>query len=76
MPISDLTQRAALTLWPSPDPEVTATSQEFPTLLEALQAAAAALTHPEARPWIVIEDGTILRPGWIMEKARALGLIE
>lgn len=75
MPIGDLDQRAALTLSPSPDPEVAATSHEFSMLRGALQAAATVLTHPKARPWTVIEDGTILRPDWIREKARALGSI-
>lgn len=75
MAITDLDQRAALTLWPSPDPGTPAASREFPTLREAIQAASAVLADPEARPWIVIEDGTILRPGWIREKARALGFV-
>jgi hypothetical protein len=76
MPISDLDQRAVPAVWPSAQPGGAAEGREFPTLREAIKAAVRATDNAEARPWIVIEDGTILRPGWISEKARALGFIE
>ena len=73
---SGLDQRASLAVWPPDQPGGAVSSEEFLTLREALHAAAGLLSDPEKRPWIVTEEGAILRPGWIREQARMLGLID
>ena len=60
----------------SSQPDGIAQSREFPSLREALRAAADVLRVPDAQPWIIVEDGTILKSGWIREKARAQGFQE
>lgn len=65
MMLNDLNQRAELTIWPKQRPAHTAQSQEFATLREALTAAADALDHQDAQPWIITEAGDILSPRWI-----------
>jgi hypothetical protein len=72
---SPLQQRAVLAVWPSVQPSGATEGREFPTLREAIEAAVTVLDGSDGRPWIVIEDGTILQPGWIREKARALGYL-
>ena len=72
----ELNQRASLAIWPAAQLGGAALSQEFPTVREALQAAARVLIDPDAKPWIVTESGAILRPGWIREQARMLGLLD
>lgn len=76
MGLSDMNQRATLAIWSSASSRGTEEGSEYPSLHEAIRAAVTALRDPNARPWIVLADGTTLRPGWIHEKARALGFIE
>ena len=62
---ADLDKRAELTVWPGQGPAHVAQGYEFPTLREALAAAAEAIDADEAQPWIITEDGDILSPRWI-----------
>jgi hypothetical protein len=62
----DLEKRAELTIWPGAATAQTKQGREFATLREALSAAVDALHDPQARPWIVTEDGDILSPHWIL----------
>ena len=62
---SDLDRRAELTIWPGHKPAHTAHGREFPTLRDALTAAADAISADDVRPWIVTEEGDILSPNWI-----------
>lgn len=62
---ADLDKRAELTVWPSRDPAHVAQGHEFPTLRQALKAAAEAIDAEDAQPWIITEDGDILSPRWI-----------
>ena len=70
MQLSDLDKRAELTIWARATAQRTREGRPFATLREALAAAADALRDPDARPWIVTEDGDILSPNWIREHAR------
>ena len=65
MTSDDLDKRAQLTIWPGAELAQRRQAQEFATLREALCAAVDALHDPEARPWIVTEEGDILSPRWI-----------
>ena len=40
----------------------------FPTLRQALAAAAEAINAEDAQPWIITENGDILSPRWIKAK--------
>lgn len=71
MQVSDLDKRAELTIWPGASAVRTREGRAFATLREALAAAADALQDPDARPWIVTEDGDILSPNWIRANAQA-----
>ena len=62
---ADLDKRAELTVWPSRGPAHVAQGHEFPTLRQALAAAAEAIDAEDAEPWIITEDGDILSPRWI-----------
>jgi hypothetical protein len=62
---NDLDKRAELTIWPGNTPAHTAHGQEFPSLRDALTAAANAISTDDAQPWIVTEQGDILSPNWI-----------
>ena len=66
---ADLDKRAELTIWPGRHPGHTAEGSEFPTLREALAAAAVVIEADEAQPWIITEDGDILSPRWIRANA-------
>lgn len=72
---SDLDQRASLSLWPAGRPGGAVPGREFATVREAIAAAAPALREAGTTPWIVTEDGSILRPEWIRLQARALHLL-
>ena len=65
MTADDLDKRAELTIWLEAGTGQTRQGREFATLREALCAAVDALHDPEARPWIVTEEGDILSPYWI-----------
>ncbi|MDP4006831.1 hypothetical protein [Methylobacterium sp. NEAU K] len=65
MTLSDLDKPAELTLWPGYRPAQVADARSFPTLREALAAAAQAIDAEKAKPWIITEAGDILAPGWI-----------
>lgn len=65
MTSEDLDKRAKLTIWPGAEAVQTRQGREFATLREALSAAVDVLHDPEARPWIVTEEGDILSPHWI-----------
>ncbi|MGE7157016.1 hypothetical protein ACQKJ1_25145 [Methylorubrum rhodesianum] len=65
MTADDLDKRAELTIWPGARTAQVRHGQEFATLREALCAAVDALHDPQARPWIVTEEGDILSPYWI-----------
>ncbi|AYO86527.1 MULTISPECIES: hypothetical protein [Methylobacterium] len=67
MTADDLDKRAELTIWLEAGTGQTRQGREFATLREALCAAVDALHDPEARPWIVTEEGDILSPYWIRE---------
>ena len=71
MRVSDLDKRAELTIWAQTSAARTREGRAFLTLREALAVAADALEDPDARPWIVTEDGDILSPNWIREHTRA-----
>ncbi|MCJ2018970.1 hypothetical protein MKK84_16220 [Methylobacterium sp. E-065] len=62
---ADLDKRAELTVWPGQGPAYVAQGYEFPTLRQALAAAAEAMNAGDAQPWIITEDGDILSPHWI-----------
>jgi hypothetical protein len=62
---SDLDKRAELTIWPGHKRARMAHGWEFPTLRDALTAAANAMRTDDAHPWIVTEQGDILSPNWI-----------
>jgi hypothetical protein len=62
---ADLEKRAELTVWPGHGPAQVAQGHEFPTLREALAAAAAAMDAESGQAWIITEDGDILSPRWI-----------
>jgi len=62
---ADLDKRAELTVWPGRGPAHVAQGREFPTLRQALAAAAEAIDAEDAQPWIITEDGDILSPRWI-----------
>jgi hypothetical protein len=62
---ADLDKRAELTVWPGRGPAHVAQGREFPTLRQALAAAAEVIDTEEAQPWIITEDGDILSPRWI-----------
>lgn len=62
---ADLDKRAELTVWPGQGPAYVAQGYEFPTLRQALAAAAEAMNAGDAQPWIITEDGDILSPRWI-----------
>jgi hypothetical protein len=62
---ADLDKRAELTVWPGQGPAHDAQGHEFPTLREALAAAAEAIDAEDAQPWIITEDGDILSPRWV-----------
>jgi hypothetical protein len=66
---ADLEKRAELTIWPRQNPAHTAQSREFPTLREAMTAAARAIEAEDAQPWIITEAGDILSPSWIRANA-------
>ncbi|MGY2046712.1 hypothetical protein [Methylobacterium sp. JK268] len=74
--VHTLEQRASLAIWPSERPGGATPGQEFQTVREAIRTAATVLKDPAAKPWIVTEDGAILRPGWIREQARILGFLD
>jgi hypothetical protein len=65
MTSDDLDKRAQLTIWPRAEAVQIQQGREFATLREALTVAVDALHDPEARPWIVTQDGDILSPHWI-----------
>lgn len=71
---ADLDKRAELTVWPGQGPAYVAQGHEFPTLREALAAAAQAMDAVGAQPWIITEDGDILAPGWIRANAASYRL--
>ncbi|MGH1571317.1 hypothetical protein ACRAWG_12250 [Methylobacterium sp. P31] len=71
MMLSDLDKPAELTLWPAYAPAQVADARSFPTLREALAAAARAIDAGNAKPWIVTERGDILAPGWIRANTAA-----
>lgn len=62
---ADLDKRAQLTVWPSQGPAHVAQGHEFPTLRQAIAAAAKAIDAEDGQPWIITEDGDILSPHWI-----------
>ncbi|MCJ2139996.1 hypothetical protein [Methylobacterium sp. E-066] len=62
---ADLDKRAELTVWPGRGLAHVAQGHEFPTLRQALAAAAEAIDAEDAQPWIITEDGDILSPRWI-----------
>ena len=62
---ADLDKRAELTVWPGRGPAHVAQGREFPTLRQALAAAAEAIDAEDALSWIITEDGDILSPRWI-----------
>lgn len=76
MAVGDMEQRAVLVVRPAMVAGRPATRREFATLREAIRAAVAVMGDPGAQASIAIDDGVSLRPGWIREKARALGLLE
>jgi hypothetical protein len=55
---------AELTILPGHKPAHTAQGREFPTLRDALTAAANAISTDDAQPGIVTEQGDILSPNW------------
>ncbi|TXN06999.1 hypothetical protein FV222_03585 [Methylobacterium sp. WL103] len=69
MVLADLDKRAELTVWPGHEPARTAHARAFPTLREALAAAAESIQADDAQPWIITEDGDILSPRWIRANA-------
>ena len=66
----DLYQPADLTLWPKGVPAKAAECREFPTLVEALEEALAAVEGGRSNPWIITSAGDILAPAWIEGQAR------
>ncbi len=66
---ADLDKPADLTLWPTHRPVPVAVGRSFPTLRDALAAAAAAMDAEDARAWIITEGGDILAPNWIRANA-------
>ncbi|RYE97779.1 MAG: hypothetical protein EOO77_38440, partial [Oxalobacteraceae bacterium] len=55
-----LDKRAALTVWLGHGPAHVAQGHEFPTLRQALAAAAEVIDAEDVQPWIITEDGDIL----------------
>lgn len=62
---ADLDKPAELTVWPGRAPAHIADARSFSTLRAALAAAAEAIDHEGAKPWIITENGDILAPNWI-----------
>jgi hypothetical protein len=61
-----LERPADLTIWrTAPVPAPLAQPARYPTLREAIEAAAGALSDPAKQPWIITEDGEVLSPNWI-----------
>ncbi len=65
MSVSDFERPASLGIWPAARPAGAVPAREFPTLREALGAAAGALSEGGVRPWIITAAGAVLSPGWI-----------
>ncbi len=74
MTCDDLDQAADLTIWPRATPARTARSLPYPSVREALRAAAAALDAGDVQTWIVTERGDILSPRWIEANLPAVPL--
>ncbi|QEE40982.1 MULTISPECIES: hypothetical protein [unclassified Methylobacterium] len=72
---ADLDKRTALTVWPGHGPAHVAQGHEFPTLRQALAAAARAIDAEDAQPWIITENGDILSPRWIRANAGSRCLV-
>lgn len=70
MPTNELDRPASLGLWPDARETGAVPAREFPTLREALGAAAGALSEGGGRPWIVTERGAVLSPSWIEARVR------
>ena len=66
---ADLDKRAELTVWPGRSSAHVTQGREFPTLRQALAAAAEVIDAEDAQPWIITEDGDILSPRWIRANA-------
>jgi hypothetical protein len=65
MPMSQMDRPAELMIWHGERALPPGEARIYPTLRQALVAAADCAGDPDALPWIVTEDGEILSPHWI-----------
>ncbi|MGY2049954.1 hypothetical protein [Methylobacterium sp. JK268] len=63
--MSPMDRPAELMIWHAERAAPSAEARIYPTLRQALLAAADCAEDPDALPWIVTEDGEILSPHWI-----------
>ncbi|ACL59834.1 hypothetical protein [Methylobacterium nodulans] len=74
MPMSQMDRPAELMIWHAGRAAPPGEARIYPTLRQALLAAADCAGDPDALPWIVTEEGEILSPHWIdqhLSEARA-----
>ncbi|ACA19277.1 hypothetical protein M446_4948 [Methylobacterium sp. 4-46] len=63
--MSQMDRPAELMIWHANRAAPPGEARIYPTLEQALLAAADCAGDPDALPWIVTEDGEILSPHWI-----------
>jgi hypothetical protein len=71
MEIEALERPAALRIWHAGAARYVPTQpRQFPSLREAIAAAACTLPDPDRHPWIVTAEGELLPPTWIRGRLR------